>query len=60
MFEFWYELPWLLRVGLGLVFIGISTLLLLCADRIWPYGWVVGAIMVLASGTGGNKNGYNF
>jgi fucose permease len=60
MFDFWYELPFLLRIGLGLLLIGISTLIFFAADRIWPYGWIAGAIMVLGSGAGGNKNGYNF
>jgi hypothetical protein len=59
MFSFWYELPQVLRIAVGLVFIAISTALLL-ADRIWIWGWVVGAIMILASGAGKNKGGYNF
>jgi hypothetical protein len=60
MFDFWYELPRILRIALGLVFIAISTAILLFGDRIWPWGWVVGAVMIFASGAGSNKGGYNF
>ena len=60
MFNFWYELPTIFRIVLGLVFIGISTALFFFANTIWPWGWAVGAIMVLASGAGNNKGGYNF
>jgi hypothetical protein len=55
----WYsELPWYFRYGVGLLLIAISTLLLL-AGRIWIWGWVVGAAMLLfASRTQAEKNGY--
>ncbi len=33
MFDFWYELPRVLRIVLGLAFIAISTLILLLGDR---------------------------
>ena len=49
LIEFWYDLPTLLRIALGLF-----------ADRIWPWGWAVGAVMIFASGAGKNKGGYNF
>lgn len=60
MFNFWYELPTILRIALGLVFIGISTAVLVFGDRIWIWGFVVGGIMILVSGAGNNKGGYNF
>lgn len=60
MFDFWYELPTILRIALGLVFIGISVAVLVFANRIWIWGFAVGGIMILASGAGNNKGGYNF
>lgn len=47
MLEWWIELPWWLRVGVGLILIGISTALYLFAHRFWPWGWAVGAVFVL-------------
>jgi hypothetical protein len=60
LIEFWYDLPTILRIALGLLFIGISTAFFFFADRIWPWGWAVGAVMIFASGAGKNKGGYNF
>jgi hypothetical protein len=56
----WYvELPWYLRYGVGLLLIAASTLLLVFTGRIWFWGWVVGGIMLLfASRTQAEKNGY--
>ena len=60
MFDLWYESPRILRIGLGLLLIGISTVIFFAAERIWIWGWVVGGIMIMASGAGKNKGGYNF
>jgi hypothetical protein len=60
LIDFWYDLPTWLRAGLGLFFIAISTALFFFADRIWPWGWVVGIIFLIFCNAGKNKGGYNF
>ena len=60
-FSFWSDLPPLLRYGVALVLIGISTGLYFLADRIWPWGWVSGIILLLLAGpSDSEKKGYNF
>lgn len=56
----WFDLPVLLRAALGLVLIGISTFIFFAADRIWIWGWVIGAVFLLGCTAGKNKGGYNF
>ena len=60
LIEWWYDLPWALRLGFALLLIGISTLILLLADRIWIWGWAVGGVLLFFCGSGSNKGGYNF
>ena len=48
LFEWWAGLPWWLRVGVALAFLLASTLLWF-ADRFWPWGWVVGVVLLIFS-----------
>ena len=59
LFWDWYvELPWYLRYGVGVLLIALSTVLLL-VGRVWIWGWILGAIALLfASRTQAEKNGY--
>ncbi len=62
MFDFWFELPTVLRIVMGLVMIGIAALIyfLTGGTRIAFGLGITGFIWVLASGAGSNKDGYNF
>lgn len=61
MFEWWAGLsPWI-RYGVGVFFLLLSTLLFFGFDRFWPWGWGVGAILLLFSGpSDSEKKGYRF
>jgi hypothetical protein len=45
----WTGLPWWLRAGVALVFILVSTFLWFGCRYFWPYGWAVGAVLLLLS-----------
>lgn len=47
MIEWWVGLPWQFRVGVALLFLLASTVLWFAADRFWPYGWAVGAVLLM-------------
>ncbi len=58
--EWWAGLPMWLRVGVALLFLGLSTVLWFLG-RFWPWGWAVGGILLLMSGkSSSEKSGYNF
>lgn len=61
MFEWWAGLsPWI-RYGVAVFFLGLSTLLFFAFDRFWPWGWVVGVILLLLAGpSDSEKKGYRF
>ena len=46
MIEWWVGLPWWLRLAVALLFLLASTVLWL-AGRFWPWGWGVGAVLLL-------------
>jgi hypothetical protein len=46
--EWWVGLPWLLRLGVALFFLLVSTVLWF-AGRFWPWGWGIGVILLLFS-----------
>ena len=63
MFDFWYDLPPILRACFALVLIVIAVGTVFLTGYI--YRWnvvmgVVGLILLLFSGSGSNKSGYNF
>ena len=62
MFDFWYDLPPILRAVMGLVMIGIAVLIwFISGGTLYAYGCgIVGLVLLLASGAGSNKGGYNF
>ena len=62
MFDFWYELPTLLRALVGLVLIGVAVLIFFASGgtRIAVGIGVLGVVLLLFSGAGKNKDGYNF
>ena len=58
-FEWWADLPAWLRYGVVLVFLVISTGLWF-AGRFWPWGWVVGVVLLLMAGPSkAEKKGYH-
>ena len=60
MFGWWAGLPPILRYGVAVLFLLISTVLLLFG-RIWPWGWAVGVVLLLLSGpSDSEKKGYRF
>ena len=58
-FDWWSDLsPWI-RYGVALVFLTISTALWF-GGTFWPYGWVVGIILLLMAGpSDAEKMGYH-
>ena len=48
MFDWWAELPWQLRAGVAVIFLLVSTGLWL-AGTFWPWGWMVGIVLLLLS-----------
>jgi hypothetical protein len=59
MIGWWTGLPWWLRAGVALLFLLASTVLLLLG-RFWPWGWAVGAVLLLLSfPSGPERKGYH-
>lgn len=48
MFDWYFGFPPLMRFLIALVPLAISTLMLL-SGRFWPWGWVVGVVMLLGA-----------
>lgn len=48
MFEWWTDLSKGARIGVSLLFLGISTVLFL-SGIFWPWGWAVGGVLLIAS-----------
>lgn len=60
LFGWWGNLHPILRYGVAILLLAISTGLYF-AGTIWPWGWVVGAIMLLLAGpSDSEKKGYRF
>jgi hypothetical protein len=58
-FEWWSDLPASLRYGTAIIFLVISTGLWF-AGRFWPWGWVVGIVLLLMAGPSkAEKKGYH-
>ena len=61
IFELWYGLPPYVRAAPAVILILISTLLWFSNGVIWPYGWIVGGVLLLLSGpSDSEKKGYHF
>ena len=62
MFEFWFDLPPLLRAIFSLAIIGVAVVLYFVTNphRIFYGIGIVGIILLFASGAGSNKGGYKF
>jgi hypothetical protein len=58
-FEWWADLPAIFRYGVAIVFLLISTGFWF-AGRLWPWGWVVGVVLLLMAGASkAEKKGYH-
>ncbi len=59
MINWWWEqTPWL-RYGIAILFLAISTGLFFLADRIWPWGWAIGVVLLMLAGPSiREKRGY--
>jgi hypothetical protein len=63
MFDLWYDLPPILRAGLGLLLIAIAVGSVLLTGYIYHWAIVAGAVglvFLLFSGAGNDKSGYHF
>lgn len=59
-FEWWGGQSPMLRYGIALLFIAISTVLWF-VDTFWPWGWGVGLVMLMFAGPSDlEKKGYRF
>ena len=61
LFDFWAELsPWT-RNGIAILLLLVSTVLYFAFHRFWPWGWGVGAVLLLFGGRSDpEKKGYRF
>jgi hypothetical protein len=62
MFDFWYDLPPILRALMGLVMMAVAVLIwFLTGGTLYAYGLaIVGFVLLLAAGVGSDKGGYKF
>ena len=62
MFDIWYELPSILRAGLGLLLMGVAAVIYFASGgHLFAVGiGVVGLIFLLFCGAGSNSGGYKF
>lgn len=62
MFDFWFDLPVVLRAVFALILIGVAVLIFFLSGgtRIAIGLGVIGLVLLFASGSGSNKSGYNF
>ena len=59
LIEWWAGLPWWLRFGVAGLFLLVSTALWF-AGRFWPWGWVLGVVLLLFSFPSSNeRKGYH-
>jgi hypothetical protein len=60
MLDFWFDQRPLVRFGLSLIVLGVCAGIWF-AGWFWPYGWVIGGVMLLGSfPSSSEKSGYNF
>ena len=60
LLEWWAGLPWWLRYGVAVVFLLISTVLLI-GGTFWPLGWAAGLVFLFFAGrSSSEKKGYRF
>jgi hypothetical protein len=60
MFDFWYELPPLLRAGLGLLLIIVAVVIFFMTGRVIMIGLAVIGLMFILFSKAGDSGGYNF
>ena len=62
MFDFWFDLPPLLRAGVGAVLLGIAVLMFMVGirNRLTVIVGSVGLVLVLFCKAGHDDSGYNF
>jgi hypothetical protein len=61
LIQWWAGLDWKIRILIPLVLIAVSTAIYLLADRIWPWGWGAGVVLLAFSGRSkAEKNGFHF
>jgi hypothetical protein len=60
MFDFWYELPPLLRAGLGLLLIVAAVIIFFMTGRVIMIGLAVIGLMMILFSKAGDSGGYNF
>jgi hypothetical protein len=58
--DFWFDIPVIGRVLIAFAIMGIGGLLLLLTGRIFYVIFIIGFVLLLASGSGSNKGGYKF
>jgi hypothetical protein len=59
MFDWWFGLAWWWRMAVALGFLLLSTILFF-AGYFWPWGWAVGAALLLFSfPNDSEKRGYH-
>lgn len=61
MFDWWFDLPPILRAGVALMILGVSAVALFVYDLLWYWGWAAGGMLLMFSGkSSSEKNGYRF
>jgi hypothetical protein len=60
MFDFWYELPPLLRAGLGVLLIIVAVVIFFMTGRVIMIGLAAIGLMMILFSKAGDSGGYNF
>jgi hypothetical protein len=58
--DFWFDIPVIGRVLIAFAIMAIGGVLLLLTGRIFYVIFIIGFVLLLASGSGSNKGGYKF
>jgi len=60
MFDFWLEMPRMIRVSIALGIIAITAIIWFFTGRLFYVMGIIGIVLLFAAGAGNNKSGYNF
>jgi hypothetical protein len=60
MFDFWFELPPLLRTGMGLVLLIVAAVIFFATGGLIAIGLAVIGLMFILFSKAGDSGGYNF
>jgi hypothetical protein len=60
IFNIWYQVPVFVRLVISLLLIGVTVFVFFAANTLWPAPGIIGVVLLMFCGSGGNSKGYNF